>query len=470
VRIGELARRAGVNVETIRYYERRGLLGEPPRSPRGHRTYGDEDVRFVRAVKAAQGLGFGLGDVEDLLRIARRGEADVPEAVRVRAARKLDEIDEKLASLGRMRGQLAELIGCGCRSLDDCTCGAAVLARRGVEPRHAPDAPFHLTNGDSTARTLRRTRLRGPVLAWRDVLHEGPVPPRDEATVREARARFFVESGWDERAEDVADELERRDRALLEAIADGREVVLWFEHDLYDQLQLVQVLAMVARSRLPAGAVRLICIDRFDGHPGFAGLGELEAEELASLWPLREPLDAATLATAVEAWDAFRGPDPRALEVLAHDGRSELPFLPAAFVRLLEELPATDDGLGRTERQLLAALAQGATTPHDLMCANSAAEEAPFMGDAWVFRRLYELSVGGRPLVAGVAPPPPLGDDATFRAASFGLTDTGRAVLAGREDRVRAVGIDRWLGGVRVRAPEPWRWDRAARRVVAPPG
>src|SRR5262245_16318185 len=111
MRIGELARRAGVNVETVRYYERRGLLGEPPRGPRGHRTYGDVDVRFLRAVKAAQRLGFALADVEDVLRIARGGERRVPEAVRIRAAQRLDEIDEKLASLGRMRAGLATLIG-----------------------------------------------------------------------------------------------------------------------------------------------------------------------------------------------------------------------------------------------------------------------------------------------------------------------------------------------------------------------
>jgi DNA-binding transcriptional MerR regulator len=467
MRIGELARRAGVNVETIRYYERRGVLGEPARSPHGHRTYGDEDVRFVRAVKAAQALGFALGDVKDLLRVARRrGETEVPEAVRVRAARTLDEIDEKLASLRRMRSRLAELIGCDCGSLDDCTCGAAVLARRGAEPRHAPDAPFHLTNGDSAARTLRRTELRGPVLAWRDVLHDGPVPPGDERAVREARARFLVETGWDAHIEHVIDELERRDAALLEAVAAGREVVLWFEHDLYDQLQLVQVLALVARSGLPTEGLRLICIDRFEGRPRFAGLGELDAPELASLWPLRQPVGTALLAGALEAWDAFREPDPRALEALTPG--PELPFLRAALLRLLEELPATGDGLGRTERQLLEALAAGATTAHELMAANSHAEEAPFMGDTWVFRRLYELSTGERPLVAGVPEPPPHGDAGVFTAASFRLTGTGRAVLAGQDDRVAAVGITRFLGGVHVRAPDPWRWDRTRRRVLAP--
>jgi DNA-binding transcriptional MerR regulator len=468
VRIGELARRAGVNVETIRYYERRGLLGDPPRTPRGHRTYADEDVRFVRAVKAAQGLGFALRDVEDVLRVARKGESRVPEAVRIRAAQRLDEIDEKLASLGRMRAALAELIGCGCATLDDCVCGAAVLARRGAEPRPAPDAPFHLTNGDSTALTLRRTQLRGPVLAWRDVLHEGPIPAGDDAAVRDARARFLVKAGWGRRHADVVDELERRDRRFLEALADGREVVLWFEHDLYDQLQLVQALALAARAGVPTDAARLICIDRFPGKPSFAGLGELDEAELASLWGTRVPVDDAMLGAAVEAWDALRASDPLPLERLAGPNDSVLEFLPAALERLLEELPGVGDGLGRSERQLLEALRDGATTPGEAFLRSWPAEEAPFLGDTWAWLRLHELAAGARPLVTPLPTPPPRGDSGMFRETRIALTKTGRAVLAGDEDRVAAVGIDRWLGGTHVRGARPWRWDADAGRVVAP--
>ncbi|HUI36669.1 MAG TPA: MerR family transcriptional regulator [Gaiellaceae bacterium] len=63
MRIGELARRAGVNVETLRYYERRGLLEEPARGPNGHREYNEETVRFVKAVKEAQSLGFTLSEI-----------------------------------------------------------------------------------------------------------------------------------------------------------------------------------------------------------------------------------------------------------------------------------------------------------------------------------------------------------------------------------------------------------------------
>ena len=280
--------------------------------------------------------------------------------------------------------------------------------------------PLHVTNGDSTAGTLRQTSLCGEVVAWRDALHEGPVPAGTDDDVRRARARFLADaSGLDEAA--ILAELESRDRALLDALGTRRDVVFWFEHDLYDQLQLVQALALVAASGVPTETLRLICVDGFDGRSGFVGLGELNARELESLWPRREPVARATVAAAAAAWDALRAPDPRALEAFAAaEPRSGLPFLAAALVRLLEELPAVGDGLARSERQVLEALAAGRSTPAELLLADVEAEEASFLGDTWLFARVDDLGRGGRPLVA---------DGRT-------LTADGVDVLAGRLDRV----------------------------------
>jgi DNA-binding transcriptional MerR regulator len=104
VRAGEVARRAGVSVETLRYYERRHLLPEPPREAGGHRRYDEDAVRFVRAIKDAQAIGFTLAEIEEYLRAVRRGRVPAPEALRVRMAAKIDEIDTRIATLRRMRG------------------------------------------------------------------------------------------------------------------------------------------------------------------------------------------------------------------------------------------------------------------------------------------------------------------------------------------------------------------------------
>jgi len=311
-------------------------------------------------------------------------------------------------------------------------------------------ALLHVTNGDSTAGTLRLTSLGGTVIAWRDALHEGPVPAGDAETVRAARARFLATTGAAEA--EVLAELRARDAALVDALTARDEVVLWFEHDLYDQLQLLEALALAARAGAQTETLRLICVDQFDGHPGFAGLGELNSDELESLWPVRAPVADATLAAAVAVWDAFREPDPRAVEARTPGAHPGLPFLGAALRRLLEELPSTSDGLARSERQLLEALAGGATSLADLLLASFEQEEAPFLGDTWLVERLDRLARGPRPLVEG----------------RWDLTADGRAVLAGRLDAVEAVQPDRWLGGTHVHGARPWRWDPEAGRVVGP--
>ena len=114
VRVGEVADRAGVNVETLRYYERRGLLPAPERMPIGHRRYDDETVRFLGAIKEAQAVGFTLAEITEYLRAARR--SGLPsEVLRVRMAAKIDQIDARIAALQRMRDELARVIG-GSRS------------------------------------------------------------------------------------------------------------------------------------------------------------------------------------------------------------------------------------------------------------------------------------------------------------------------------------------------------------------
>ena len=81
------------------------------------------------------------------------------------------------------------------------------------------------------------------MLSWQDVLHEGPVPALPRQELLRTRARFLAGCGWGGR-QALLSSLERRDRQLLEALRDGVQVVLWFEHDLYDQLQLLDVLAL----------------------------------------------------------------------------------------------------------------------------------------------------------------------------------------------------------------------------------
>jgi DNA-binding transcriptional MerR regulator len=130
MRIGAAAERAGVNVQTLRYYEKRGLLPRPPRRTSGYREFPDDAVRIVRFIKRAQDLGFTLDEVEDLLRLRTDRRRD---RVRIQtvAERRIRQIDRKLVELRAMKGALSHLLHC-CREGSTLEC-PIIEALDGVE-------------------------------------------------------------------------------------------------------------------------------------------------------------------------------------------------------------------------------------------------------------------------------------------------------------------------------------------------
>jgi hypothetical protein len=146
--------------------------------------------------------------------------------------------------------------------------------------RSAMRGALHVTNGDSAANTLLETTLVERVLPWRDALHEGPVPAVSQSELRRIRASFLADDAPSDFAT-ISRWLEERDLRL-----DGNgdhEYVLWFEADLYDQLQLIQVLAQLEEHDVEPGRITLICIGEHLGIAHFGGLGELDAEQLERL-------------------------------------------------------------------------------------------------------------------------------------------------------------------------------------------
>src|SRR5206468_8087565 len=148
LRSGELAERAGVNVQTLRYYERRGLLAAPTRRPSGQREYGEEAVRLLRTIKAVQRLGFTLAEIEELLDLSehRRSTRELHR----RAEAKVAEIDAKIGQLQQVRQVLAAVLDAECDSLTDCSCGLAARCRCWRSP--APEAPGATTADPSPTR------------------------------------------------------------------------------------------------------------------------------------------------------------------------------------------------------------------------------------------------------------------------------------------------------------------------------
>jgi hypothetical protein len=306
---------------------------------------------------------------------------------------------------------------------------------------------LHVTNGAAAADAIRASEIAGEILPWRDVLHEGPVPAgpllRELSLVR---AGFIASRGWGG-VDEVRRGFEERDAALAASVGED-EVVLWFEHDLYDQLQLIQVLDWFAAH--PRPGLTLINPVQY--------LGPATPDQLRALFALRMPVTPAHLSAARAAWEAFRAPDPRGMEAIPGAELAPLPHLASALRRHLQQFPSTQNGLSRSERQALEVLAAGPRTAGELYRASHHDREDPiWLGDSTFFSYLEDLG----PLLT-------VEDSAEFHRRLVTLTDLGRDVLAGRTDRVGAIGIDRWLGGVHLQGREvKWRWSEASGRIVA---
>ena len=318
---------------------------------------------------------------------------------------------------------------------------------------------LHITNGDITADLLRRAGLAGDALVWADVLHEGPVSGGlDDDGLRRARAGFLAGvDGID--GDGIRRRFEDRDRTLA-AGRDGR-YLLWFEADLYCQLQLAQILAALGALGVAPDRITLVCIGEYPGIAHFGGLGQLEPGQLPGLLGSAAALTPAAMELAGAAWSALRAGDPGGLGLVAASRSPELRFLGEAFDRLGREYPSTRDGLSLTERRLLAAAAaEPGATAAAAFTRMGEREPRPFLGDLFGFRILARLAGARVPLVEA---DPPGGVAAGTRLR---VTEAGRRVLAADADHVALNGIDRWVGGVHLHGDTArWRWDEGTEAI-----
>jgi hypothetical protein len=319
-----------------------------------------------------------------------------------------------------------------------------------------------ITNGDAAGELLRRVLPGTEVLPWRDVLHEGPVPLT--ATLEEltpVRVEYLAGAGGGEIAA-IEFELTARNRGLG-MNADFGRVVLWFEHDLYDQLQLLQVLDWFATNSRADGTLLLVQTDDY--------IGRQEPEVVTVLATTATPVSQVQLDLGRQAWAVFRQKTPEAWAQLSDEDLTALPFLKPTVIRMLEELPGTD-GLSRTERQMLAMIESGPVTSLELFVAVQDLEDAEFMGD-WSFWRLLDsLALAEEPMIAGLESAPLQRDDEelakAYLTSRLSLTSLGKAVLAGGADWAAHHGVDEWWGGTHLTEDALWRWDQVCAQLIAP--
>ena len=327
---------------------------------------------------------------------------------------------------------------------------------------------LHITNGDSATPGIVATDPSADVIPWRDVLHEGPVPGGlSLADLSIVRARFLA-GGAPGSLEEITRSFAERDD-YLRRFTDYDEVTLWFEWDLYDQLQLIQILDFLADhtpEELAETGTTLSIVETSEY------LGEMEVDRFPRCFDERKPVTEQMLSAGRAAWSAFRSGEPRGLAGLVNaTEQAPLRFLPGALKRLLEELPSTANGLSRSERQILEAVSQGPLTFTEIFKRTSAREERIYCGDAAVASYIERMSQHMFPLLSyptgeSIDAPRTDEDSRAFRNSQIALTETGRQVLCDDRDWLELGGSGRWLGGLHIDGSCRWRWDSAAETLV----
>ncbi len=313
-----------------------------------------------------------------------------------------------------------------------------------------------ITNGDIAAKLIAEAGLADPsnILPWRDILHVGPVPITDSfeelCVIRSQYLHKALYASWP----DVTANFEKTSN-ILSNHKNYPEIEIWLEHDLYDQLQLLQILDYFAQEARLDG-LSLVQADDFLGHQSAKSICQFEAS--------KAPITMAQLEIANEIWSAFRQPDPVGFSALSSQYHPTLPFMQSAMHRMLDELPSLNYGLGRSQLNILKVIEANLDfTLQNLFEPVAEMEEARFLGSSSFCRLADQLHDCSNPAIAGLngrfSYNQSTSEKRDYLKSLPVLTEFGRNILSGDNRFCDENIIDYWWGGTHLTNENMWFWD-----------
>ncbi|MEO2203319.1 sigma-70 family RNA polymerase sigma factor [Paenibacillus pabuli] len=324
---------------------------------------------------------------------------------------------------------------------------------------------LHITNGDHAADRLRRSGIEGEVIVWRELYTFGPVAKDMGNEMERSKRAAYLEQqlGIPQTEYLQIAELERK----LHAFHQYKEIVLWFEYDLYDQAMLSFLLHYFNGQSLGDTKLNLLCIDAYPEIEVFRGLGQLTPGQIGRLSGTWHVMGAEEIQAGSQFWQAYTSSDIQDhMDYLQQNG-TVLPFAHAAFEAHLSRLPSQSNGLTSIEQATLEAVNQGVDHPYSLFKHVSERLHVLGMGDLEYWAHLRRMTKEPYPLLllSGVETFPDFTQhNENFRNAVLSLTDLGIQVLSEEADWAELRRDEMWIGGLwNAQGEKPhWRWDRTS--------
>jgi hypothetical protein len=321
---------------------------------------------------------------------------------------------------------------------------------------------LHILNGGATEATFKLTDIPGKTLVWQEDLMTGATPQRRSTDEWLSLRAAELSRAFDLEISELREDLARQEEKLNESLT-ADEVVLWFEYDLFCQVNLIYLLHWYGRCM--KGSMRLDVLPFSDVLE--KGLGTLEPADLEDLFKHRQEVSGNILKVGSKAWTAYSSSEPSEVLNLLSMDTSALPPLRRALMNHLARFPSIENGLGKVENRMLRLIAGGKNSFRDLFPAFWAVESAYGYGDTAFFVALKRLVDCREPLVTSSISSDGIVRNGAFLSATFELTAAGVEVLAGRADHIELNGVDQWLGGAHLTDHVFWRWDEGRGELAA---
>ena len=291
---------------------------------------------------------------------------------------------------------------------------------------------IHILNGDALVESFKQSNIKGDYIVWRECLFEGPIfNAKTEIDLANIRARFIEEAY----GESVSHYMKGFSEffSKLKSINQYDEITLWFDYDLFCQVNLMYLLKVIAGYKYDL-AVSIVFPKNDGENNQYKGCGRLNGEQLQELFDCRKSLSKEELYASEKFWKAYSSTDSLEFEGLLKNTNDTFPFFREALQSHLERFPSRENGLNPIEGIILNSAEEGINDKFKIMERVWEAASIYGLGDLQIFKYIEQLS----------------NDNLLINGDEIQITKLGKEVLDNTKNYLELMKSDVWIGGVHL--------------------